>query len=773
VSFSDIIERAIKDRVAELPQGIEDQELLKIIREAFQLKVEDEDDFRVMADLSIWPDKKSFCSGIFIYDNGSFSDLPESEGAFTLILVSPDKISAEIKTDNRTAVLYLKFDDELMKFLQYLAVINQGDFPENVIRTRRKELENRARARLFQVLLNSDIEYRGKKERVMDILASEQIDQNDIYNQLKSMIFNEDFTRLYFCYPNLPFVLEPGTIKNEIEQVIKEILLKKEGDYTEKTRKLLSALGLLDKNDCLDCSNSIYAEVVKDRLRKADKSGLEVKDILRELNRDPFGLQEELAYLILFVLTVNGVIRLKEKDGIVITASDIKSYFSPATNNLFSSVYTDLKSIYYLDLESPLPLENIRRLFNILQLDPDLLSKDGDYLQAFREFKKRIEQLKQKVAGIDLNLSLLKKKGDHYFDLEPLFRKREGLDDFPLKKFLSIQTVTDFRLISFDHMEWDRIEIGLKFLDNYADTLTFFVDNIYNNYINIQASLEMIKSRQGLFKEEDITTLEDIVSECENLLDKALMLFSEEEREKLRSMIGEYQLKYIEIYYQSHQRNVGQGIDWNRLEKITADKVFKELQLLSGIKGIKSDYFSHLEGIIKAAQKIRCERLRRAELEEIVKDGSGYRCPYCDFPVYSQPELAALVPELPDLNLLLREGEKRISTAGEELKKELYEKIAESSGDIELLSDMKKEIVKEIYEKGDFSLVGEEGVNLVIALNRLFSLKKIELSSQDLINYLFAGKDIIKYELFIERLDQLKQMIAEKGEKRSIYVKVK
>jgi len=251
------------------------------------------------------------------------------------------------------------------------------------------------------------------------------------------------------------------------------------------------------------------------------------------------------------------------------------------------------------------------------------------------------------------------------------------------------------------------------------------------------------------------------------------LLFSEDEWEMFRSMIEEYQLKYIEIYYQSHQRNVGQGIDWNRLEKITADQAFKELQLLSGIKGIKSDYFSRLEGIVKAAQKVRCERLKKDVLEEMVKDGSGFRCPYCDFPVYNQPELTAIIPELPDLNLLLIEGEKRIYTAREEIKKELYKKIAESAGDIELLSDMKKEIVKEIYEKGAFSLAGEEGVNLVIALNRLFSLKKIELSSQDLINYIFAGKDVIEYELFTERLDQLKQLIAEKGEKRNIYVKVK
>lgn len=747
----------IQRKAENLYEGAEDAEILKLIKENFELESESEH-VRVFEDYSYWKDNKSFRKGSFIYDDGS-SNVEKGEGDFNFVFVSPYKQRSQLSGGFDTAILNIDYHENLDRLLKNIAAVTSlkkgTGYPQNVMNRKQREFIEKTKNLLLHLLLETKIENGGQYETAGQLLAQEPDNLNEYFYEVKSSLFNKTFNEQYPLHPQFLNRLSPENIQGEVERTIKEILKTGEKITVSNAQNLLLSLELLDNDNYLDTSKSKYIKVILDELTENEGKNVKVHMLVEKLATKPFGLQKELTLLLLIVLTHNGEANLKQRGGRTITASDLEQFFSTGIKNF--------KEVPYIMLETDFPVEEIIRLFKVLDLNPGLIRQKKERPEAVRWFKNRILEIKEKIVEIDGMLDKIKSKPDDFIEINKLLQKREGIEkSLPMNTFLQVNTVTDFQKVVLKEIEIERkIKPGLNLVDRLLGYLNDFEEFIYDKYTFMVSSLAKVKEYSVFFSDDDIKKLEILALDCKEVMgtDALLLLLDYDNRRLLKGKLELYQRTYKAIYYRQHHQKVGNSIDWDKLDKILKNEELIRLKKLKDVRGINSLKFNRLMMLIHKIENVKCNRLKEEHLEEAIK------CPSCSFPESDDQELH-------DINQTLDDIWNNIFDIKDEWEEQIFSEIEHYEDNISKLISSEQNVVNEIL--AEKRLPKEIDNQVITALNNLFSeLKEVEISNEELRDLLFESHSVLDYEMFVSRLESIKQWVLEKGDRDNIRIKMK
>ena len=315
----------IEKKKKNLPEGMEDEQLLKLLKYTDLIDLEATESYtRVFLDSCNWVDQKSFRLGNFIFDDGS-DQVKDGNMDFNIVVKSPYLSKSSLNSSKNTAILPLIFEDELDELLKSLAatrLLIGENYSKTVMKKKYELFKNNAKELILKNMLESEVEIDGDRKKIKTVLTQEPDNLDEFFHSIKEKLFNDYFNQKYPKYPKFLNQMSYENIKGEVNYTIKELTGKSDSTFFSNAKNLFSALDLIDINGNIDTSNSDYYKQIFDELEVNKGKNVSVDKIIEKLQLKPFGLDSPIIYLILVVATYNGEINLIKKGGGTITSSD-------------------------------------------------------------------------------------------------------------------------------------------------------------------------------------------------------------------------------------------------------------------------------------------------------------------------------------------------------------------------------------------------------------------------------------------------------------------
>lgn len=746
-------DEVIKRKMRNLPEGMEDEELLNIIKYTDLIDAGHAESYiRTFEDTSPWPDKKSFRMGHFIFDDGS-DQVKKGDFDFNLAIRSPYRSDSKISSSKDTAILPIVYSEEIDEVLKKLAatrlLINER-YAKGVMEKKHNQYRDEAKALLLKTMLGSEIEIDGTKRKIKSVITKEPENIDEFFHYLKENLFNDYFSSKYPKYPKFLNQISYENIKGEVETAIKELLQKDEKNLFSNTKNILSSLDLIDLDGNMDTESSLFAKVILEELKKKKGKNVKIEDLMNKLKASPFGLNVEMTQLIFAVLTYTGQINLKKRGGGTITSSDL--------SDVFKSGLEAFKDIPYATLETEFPIDAIVKLFRTLGLNEGLVRNPEDRTKAIQDFRSKALGIKETLDSIKREVEELSNKPDPVINIDELSKKVDELNDFPIDDFLAVKTVNDFKKVEYSDDEMEEIKGKEILISDIKGFIDDYNDFIHKEYSYMKNSMKWLDSHPTFFSEEDKAPIKEIYAECKPLVIEISNILNIEQRRILKGKLQQYKRRYIPLYYIKHTKIIGEGIGWDKLDAINKSKELRRLRDMKAIRCINPLNLNKLDEQILSLSNTMCTNL----MEDHLKD--NYICTWCRFPEN--------LKEITDIDKEIEDIERSISEISEEWTKTIFDEIENYKDNIDLLSPPEKKAIETI--RADNKLPSEIEQDLITALNNLFSeLKEVEISPKEMMDFVFSESSVLEYETFSHKLDEYKEKILETGDKKNIRIKMR
>ncbi|EMR73852.1 hypothetical protein MBGDN05_00445 [Thermoplasmatales archaeon SCGC AB-539-N05] len=747
IDYDEVVKRKMKT----LPEGMENEELLKILKYTDLIEADLAESYvRSFKDSCPWSDKKSFRLGNFIFDDGS-DQVKSDDLDFNLVVQSPYVSSSKLDSSKETAILSIKYSDELDDALKYLAatklLINEN-YAKSVMIKKQNTCSDDARNLILQKMIDSEIEIDGSKKKVKSIISKEPDNIDEFFHHVKENVFNDYFSSTYSKYPKFLNQISYENVKGEVESTINELLSKSERNLFSNAKNILSSLDLMDIDGNIDTSNSLYVKVIVEELEKNKGKNVKIDDILEKLQKPPFGLDVEVIYLVFVVLTYNGEINLRKRGGGTITSSDLKDVF-----NIGISAFRDIP---YATLETEFPIDSVIKLFRALKLNQGYVRNIKDRTKAVQEFRLKTLELKESLDIIFRIFQEISSKPDPIIDKQELSKKIDELDTFPIGDFLEVKTVNDFRKVEYDDKQIDSISKNLELIQNIKGFIDDYNGFINREYLYMKNSMEWMNSNPVIFNDSDKKALNEIRVECRPLVEETNNVLNSEQRRILKGKLQQYKKKYVDLYFMKHKTTIGDSIHWERLENVSKSNELKRLRDMKAIRCIAPLNLIKLEEKLLSLSKARCTNLTEDHLKE------NYLCTWCRFP--------ETLKNIKDINEEISSMQESLGIISKQWNETILSEVENYSDNVKLLSTPEKKIIQDIQSKK--SLPDDIEQDAITALNNLFSeLSEIEISPKEVIDFIFSESSVLDFETFSNKLDEYKDKILETGDKKNIRIK--
>lgn len=740
-----VIERKKKN----LPEGIEDEEILKLLKYTDLIGLEDAESYtRVFKDSCNWIDQKSFRLGNFIFDDGT-DQVKKGDLDFNLIVKSPYLSKPSIKSSKNTTIIQLIFQDEfddLLKSLAATRLLISENYSKSIMRKKHELFKNEAKELLLKILLESDVEIDGEKKKIKTVLTREPDNLDEFFHNIKEKLFNDYFNQKYSKYPKFLNQMSYENIKGEVDSAIKELIGKSDSTFFSNAKNLLSALDLIDINGNIDTSNSDYYKQIYNELEANKGKNVSVDSLVEKLQSKPFGLDTPIIYLILVVATYNGEINLIKKGGGTITSSDLV--------DVFRSGVRAFESIPYATLELDFPVEPTIKLFQSLNLNEGLVRNSKDRVRAVQEFKGKSLKIQSIIKSVKLDIEEIAGKADSLIRRGDLESKLEEIESIPINDFLKVNTVNDFRKVTYSPDEILLIKDKLSLLNDLKDFLDDYNNFLSKEYNYMKESWKWMGSYPEFFSPTEIASLQEFYDNIKAGTDLSSLLDSEKRR-ILKGQLQQYKMKYMRIYYVKHTKTIGESVNWDELENISKGKEMRRLRDMKAIKGVNSLKLNKIEERILSLSKAKCDKL----IEDHLKD--TWLCTWCRFP--------ETLKNIQDINSEIGDIEKSVDEISIEWNQNILDDIQNYIDNMKLLSDSEKNIIEDIISQN--KLPDEISQEVITALNNLFrEIEVVKVSPGDIVSFVFKDSSVLDYESFSEMLEEYKEHILKDKNKQNVRI---
>lgn len=478
-----------------------------------------------------------------------------------------------------------------------------------------------------------DIQYKGQKRQMIEVLRgryNRDMDFKDTVDLAASLCLDE-----YFCgkYPDCPMMKTKVTRKNMAENV-RQAFDYFAGRKTQTATLMLQSFGVLD-GDKIRPEGSKYAAYYIDQLKQLPPQGvINYSDIFDVKYDDQyedkhFKINYLFTPIIFLSMVYAGYATMTLRNGTVLSASNLDTV--PRIGVL------DLYEFKYLARPAQMAMAELKKLFDVLEINPALLDNPNDRDEG-------VKQLLKKAQETSSSAVLANQKLNNGFELwnEPLVDAQHLIamqkacaavkDEFSnySARFNTPAKLNNFTL-TFD--EIDKLAEQIALIKAIAEYVTFKTDCANN--VSYLSNIEFIDLGAN-FKQK----LEAAKDEFRSARDSILTGTSgDAAAQKVNATLEKVKEEYIGIYFEEHKKKRLDIDDAKRRGKLQESSVLANLRKLRGVEILSAAKLTKIEQDM-ANLKV-CYELTPAELK------TTHICPHCHYNLGDQvPNVAGQLDNL-------------------------------------------------------------------------------------------------------------------------------
>ena len=478
-----------------------------------------------------------------------------------------------------------------------------------------------------------DIQYKGQKRQMIEVLRgryNRDMDFKDTVDLAASLCLDE-----YFCgkYPDCPMMKTKVTRKNMAENV-RQAFDYFAGRKTQTATLMLQSFGVLD-GDKIRPEGSKYAAYYIDQLKQLPPQGvINYSDIFDVKYDDQyedkhFKINYLFTPIIFLSMVYAGYATMTLHNGTVLSASNLDTV--PRIGVL------DLYEFKYLARPAQMAMAELKKLFDVLEINPVLLDNPNDCDEGVKQLLKKAQETSNSAV-------LANQKLNNGFELwnEPLVDAQHLIamqkacaavkDEFSnySARFNTPAKLNNFTL-TFE--EIDKLTEQITLIKAIAEYVTFKTDCANN--VSYLSNIEFIDLGAN-FKQK----LEAAKDEFRSARDSILTGTSgDAAAQKVNAALEKVKEEYIGIYFEEHKKKRLDIDDAKRRGKLQESSVLANLRKLRGVEILSAAKLTKIEQDM-ANLKI-CYELTTTELK------TTHICPHCHYNLGDQvPNVAGQLDNL-------------------------------------------------------------------------------------------------------------------------------
>jgi hypothetical protein len=571
-----------------------------------------------------WDSHNIFREGYLFMGLPGERSTAQPERDFYIHIMPPfGDVSADTHNLDDEVYFYFRGSDDFKEDLRLYAAANaQADISEGKDKDAYLGKAAILRKKLIKYLSENkntcfNVTYKCQMRQLIEVLKGKynrDMTFKDTIDLASSICLDEYFGTIY---PGFPVMKTKITRKNQAENV-RAAFDYFAGRKNQQATLMLQSFGLLD-GDKIRPEGSKYASYYIDMIKKLQPQGvLNYSDIFQPANDNMFEDKEfRISFLftpIIFLSLVyagHAVITLK--DGSTITASTLDKV--PKTSVL------DLYEFKYLSRPAQISMAELKKLFEILEINPALMDNPND-----RE--KGVTELLQKAKEYTNSAVVAERRLTEGFELwgEPLANQQQVnmmrkaanavKDEFAnySAKFNTPAKLNNFSLTS---EQIDELGKQIQLLKRIPEYITFKTE--CQEVVTYISSIEFINLGSGMK-----SAIEDGKAEFREIRDSIMDgVAGDVAAGKVVAKLDKIKEKYIDIYFEEHKKKRLGIDDAKRRGKIQEGQALSNLRKLKGIEILSGAKLSELEQSM-AELKV-CYSLTPQDLK------SSPICPHCRF----------------------------------------------------------------------------------------------------------------------------------------------
>lgn len=571
-----------------------------------------------------WDSHNIFREGYLFMGLPGERSTAQPERDFYIHIMPPfGDVSADTHNLDDEVYFYFRGSDEFKEMLRMFAAANaQADISEGKDKDAYLGKALMLKQKLVKYLSENkntcfNVTYKCVMHQLIEVLKGKynrDMTFKDTIDLAASISLDEYFGTIY---PEYPVMKTKITRKNQADAV-RSAFDHFAGRKNQQSTQMLQSFGLLD-GDKIRPEGSKYAAYYIDMVKQLQPQGvLNYSDIFEPANDDIFVDKKfKINYLftpIIFLsLVYAGYAVITLKDGSTLTASNLDKVPK-------MSVF-DLYEFKYISRPAQISMAELKKLFEVLDINPALLDNPND-----RE--KGVAELLKKAQEMCNNAVILERRLTDGFELwgEPLANAQQVSmmcesctavkNEFSNygAKYNTPAKLNNFSL-SYDEVE--ELEKKIALLKLIPEYTTFKTD--CSDIVSYIANIEFIEL--GASMKSDIENGKAAFREIrDSIMDGTL---GDVAAQKVVAKLEKIKDKYIDIYFEEHKKKRLGIDDAKRRVRIQESAALGNLRKLRGIEILSSAKLGELEQDM-AGLKV-CYELTPAELKTIPI------CPHCRY----------------------------------------------------------------------------------------------------------------------------------------------
>jgi hypothetical protein len=695
----------------------------------------------VYPDTSPWNSRKSFRTGLFVIGR------PEDganllQGDYRFVLQGP--LTGKSLNQQNELILGADFTDEMIGLLvrarAAILLAQARVHPKVMTDLAKKAYSNFRDKYLAQLVENGYALHRGHRSELKKLPAQRSLSALvDIIDHVKGSLLDDLYKDKYPDYPVLRTLITAANIESEVTRALQSLdrLASQQMDFNSRSY-LESFSAIVDGQ--FSASASPACSLILKRIEENDKLSkvTPVEDLLREFTQAPWGLQEQMTYLLIGSLLFHGYILLIQAGGKRLNASDV----SPLLKNGLEF----FKNIKYLERDKDIDVEAVAGIFTVLGLQAGLVRNKDTRSEAVKELRLRGADLKQQLSNLRQDMNNVVAGAANYSDLPWLAvqQVQSRLDwlTAPLSTFSEASRVTDLGKLDTTPEFRQALKDRLADLELLSSFVQDWKSGIDRDLRRMQEAVSGLAHLEAIANQQE----KQIITELRNLSDDSHAIYTDEKqflrsdlRRPLKGKLEQFRGKYNTLYYNMHLRLAGSGAPWEQLSDLRKQSRYQALNLLKGLPFISPAEFNQLALEIQSLERLQCLDFNAQVLDNFVI------CPYCHL-----PEDGERLVQLPHHMGTLQS---KMDELWHSWETQIFNELAGLAERIPLLSPAHQREIKALQAAG--SLPDPLGKDLIDALFELSSeLQPIEIELNELMQFLVTRGNALTEAEFRTGIDE-------------------
>ncbi|MBN1316405.1 MAG: hypothetical protein JXA42_13100, partial [Anaerolineales bacterium] len=682
-------------------------------------------------------------------------------GDYRFVLQGPIPGKAGARQDE--LVLAIEFPGQLIELLtrnRAADLLARDGVHKKVMTGLAKEAANNFREQyLNQLVTKGNAIYGGHTVALSGMQSRRPLNTiSDVVSHVKGELLDNAFGEKYPNYPIFTTMITVANLESEMTRALQSLDRIATQQLDLNSRGYLESFGAFKEGN-FSASSSDACRLILERIDENDKVGkvTPLEDLLREFVQAPWGLEREMAYLLLGALLFNGYLIFVRHGGARLHAGDV--------GPMLKSGLKFFDDIRYLERDKDIDVEGVVALFTILGLQTGLVRDKDSRAEAVKALRAKGQELQEGLRNLQSGMQNVVAEAVNLPDipwlaLQQKLARSSWLKE-PLADFASASKVSDLGKLDTTPEFRTNLKTCLENLSILADFLRDWRDEGLGaglkrllDAVAVLPNLDPLADPDG---KNVLADLRRIAQDSKAIYSNEQQLLKADLRRPLKGKLEQFHQKYNQLYYGLHRRLVGDDAPWAQLDGLRQSVRFRSLNRLKSLPFISPAEFNQIALELQTFANRRCRDFNAQVFENSVT------CPYCRF-----PENAAAISDLPGR---VSRWSDRLDDLWNRWQEQVFDELPKLAGRLELLTVDQQKLIKDLLDKGE--LPDEISEKLLEALFELASeLQPVELDVTDLAKALLAQSGALTVDNFRASLDTYVQNLLKGYDRRLVRIKI-